>query len=137
MIANTGMLRAAIAAAAWSWVEKMLQLAQRTSAPSSISVSISTAVWIVMCSEPVIRAPFERLRRAEFLAQRHQAGHLGLGDLDFLAAEVGKAEVLYDIVVKTGVSLRRHVENLQRNDVRRVSASVAPAVSPERSERQI
>jgi len=46
-----------IAAAAWSWVEKMLQLAQRTSAPSAVSVSISTAVWMVMCSEPVIRAP--------------------------------------------------------------------------------
>src|ERR1700732_2350699 len=35
----------------------MLQLHQRTSAPSAASVSISTAVWIVMCSEPVIRAP--------------------------------------------------------------------------------
>src|SRR5438309_6400421 len=39
------------AAAAWSWVEKMLQLTQRTSAPSAASVSISTAVWVVMCSE--------------------------------------------------------------------------------------
>ena len=47
----------ATAAAAWSWVEKMLQLAQRTCAPSAVSVSISTAVWIVMCSEPVILAP--------------------------------------------------------------------------------
>ena len=47
----------ATAAAAWSWVEKMLQLAQRTWAPSAVRVSISTAVWIVMCSEPVIRAP--------------------------------------------------------------------------------
>src|SRR5919199_3467931 len=46
-----------IAAAAWSCVEKMLQLAHRTCAPSATSVSISTAVWIVMCSEPVIRAP--------------------------------------------------------------------------------
>ncbi len=36
----------------------MLQLAQRTSAPSATSVSISTAVWTVMWSEPVIRAPF-------------------------------------------------------------------------------
>jgi hypothetical protein len=36
----------------------MLQEAQRTSAPSATSVSISTAVWIVMCSEPAIRAPF-------------------------------------------------------------------------------
>ena len=48
---------AAIAAAAWSWVEKMLHDAQRTSAPSATSVSISTAVWIVMWSEPVMRAP--------------------------------------------------------------------------------
>src|SRR4051794_36966377 len=45
------------AAAAWSWVEKMLQETQRTSAPSEVSVSISTAVWIVMCSEPMIFAP--------------------------------------------------------------------------------
>ena len=36
----------------------MLQDAQRTSAPSAVSVSISTAVWIVMCSEPAMRAPF-------------------------------------------------------------------------------
>src|SRR6202050_3415389 len=64
--ANTGMPRGAsgvpsgptaTAAAAWSWVEKMLQLAQRTWAPSATSVSISTAVWVVMCSEPVFRAP--------------------------------------------------------------------------------
>ena len=47
----------ATAAAAWSWVEKMLQEAQRTSAPSATSVSIRTAVWMVMCSEPAIRAP--------------------------------------------------------------------------------
>ncbi len=48
----------ATAAAAWSWVEKMLQLAQRTSAPSATRVSISTAVCTVMWSDPVIRAPF-------------------------------------------------------------------------------
>src|SRR6478609_5374102 len=35
----------------------MLHEAQRTSAPSATSVSISTAVCTVMCSEPVIRAP--------------------------------------------------------------------------------
>ena len=45
------------AAAAWSWVEKMLQLAQRTSAPRAVSVSMSTAVWTVMCSDPEMRAP--------------------------------------------------------------------------------
>src|SRR3954463_9203028 len=46
-----------IAAAAWSWVEKMLQLTQRTSAPSAVSVSISTAVCTVMCSEPATFLP--------------------------------------------------------------------------------
>ena len=55
--AKTGTPASAIAAAAWSWVEKMLQLAQRTSAPSATRVSISTAVCTVMWSEPVIRAP--------------------------------------------------------------------------------
>ena len=46
-----------VAAAEWSWVEKMLHDAQRTSAPSATSVSISTAVCTVMCSEPETRAP--------------------------------------------------------------------------------
>ncbi len=59
--ANTGMPAAAIAAAAWSCVEKMLHDAQRTSAPRATSVSISTAVWMVMCSEPVMRAPVSGL----------------------------------------------------------------------------
>src|SRR5437763_7963760 len=55
--AYTGTPLSAMAAAAWSCVEKMLQLHQRTCAPSAVSVSMSTAVWIVMCSEPVMRAP--------------------------------------------------------------------------------
>ena len=55
--AKTGTPARATAAAAWSCVLKMLQLHQRTFAPSSTSVSISTAVCTVMCSEPVIRAP--------------------------------------------------------------------------------
>src|ERR1700743_1776969 len=46
-----------IAAAAPSWVEKMLHDAQRTSAPSDTRVSISTAVCTVMCNEPDTRAP--------------------------------------------------------------------------------
>ena len=48
---------ATMAAAAWSCVEKMLHEAQRSSAPRATRVSISTAVWMVMCSEPVMRAP--------------------------------------------------------------------------------
>ena len=83
----------ATAAAAWSWVEKMLQLHQRTSAPSAASVSISTAVWMVMCSEPVMRAPVSGWASAYSRADRHQAGHLVLGERDLLAAELGEREV--------------------------------------------
>ncbi len=38
----------------------------------------------------------ERLRGAVFGAGRHQAGHLGLGDVDLLAAPGGEAHVLDD-----------------------------------------
>jgi hypothetical protein len=55
--ANTAMPAAAMAEAAWSWVEKMLQDDQRISAPSLTSVSMSTAVWMVMCRQPAMRAP--------------------------------------------------------------------------------
>src|SRR3954451_11403522 len=51
----------ATAAAASSWVEKMLHEAQRTSAPSATRVSMSTAVCTVMCSEPAMRAPLSGL----------------------------------------------------------------------------
>ena len=83
------------AAAAWSCVEKMLQLTQRTSAPSSVSVSMSTAVCTVMCSEPMIFAPASGLLRAVLLAQGHQPGHLVLGEADLLAAELGQRQVLH------------------------------------------
>ncbi len=42
--ANTGTPVFAMAAAAWSCVEKMLQLVHVTSAPSAVSVSMRTAV---------------------------------------------------------------------------------------------
>merc|ERR1719201_1047549 len=45
------------AAAAWSWVEKMLHEHQRMSPPRTSSVSASTPVWMVMCSEPMILTP--------------------------------------------------------------------------------
>ena len=55
--ANVGIPFAAIAAAAWSCVEKMLQDDHLNSAPRSTRVSIKTAVWIVMCMHPIIFAP--------------------------------------------------------------------------------
>ena len=55
--AKTGTPTAAIAAAAWSWVENILQEDHETSAPKWTNVSIKTAVWIVMCKHPAILAP--------------------------------------------------------------------------------
>ena len=81
------------AAAAWSWVEKMLQLPSAPAAPSATSVSISTAVWMVMCSEPVIRAPRSGWLRRVLLADRHQARHLVLGEPDLLAPELGQRQI--------------------------------------------
>ena len=46
-----------------------------------------------MCSEPVMRAPRQRLGVLELAADRHQAGHLVLGEADLLAAELGEREV--------------------------------------------
>ena len=40
----------------------------------------------------------ERFVLAELGAQRHQAGHLGFGDLDFLATPGGEGNVLDDMV---------------------------------------
>src|SRR5207302_3559527 len=72
--AKTGMPALAMAAAALSCVEKMLQLAQRTDAPSATRVSISTAVWIVMCNEPVMRTPLRGLLGAYFLRMDMRPG---------------------------------------------------------------
>jgi hypothetical protein len=41
----------------------------------------------------------ERLRRTEFGAQRHQAGHFGFRDLDLAATKVGKADIGDDIIM--------------------------------------
>src|SRR5271154_5308806 len=40
----------------------MLHEAQRTSAPGAVSVSITTAVWMVMCNQPARRAPLSTRR---------------------------------------------------------------------------
>merc|ERR1719272_2212873 len=49
----------AIAAAAWSWVLKMLHEHQRTLAPMAAKVSMSTPVWIVMCRDPLMSRPLK------------------------------------------------------------------------------
>ena len=77
----------------------MLHDAQRhVGAERDFSVSMRTAVWIVMWRQPAMRAPAQRLGLAELLAQRHEAGHLGLGDRHLLAAELRKGDVPDNVV---------------------------------------
>jgi hypothetical protein len=64
--------------------------AQRTSAPSSTRVSISTAVWMVMCRLPVMRAPFSGLSGPYFSRRAIRPGISVSAMVDFLAAEVGQ-----------------------------------------------
>merc|ERR1719401_421447 len=52
----------AMAAAAWSWVEKILQEHHRMSPPIFFRVSMRTAVWMVMWRDPETRAPFSGCR---------------------------------------------------------------------------
>ena len=81
------------AAAAWSCVEKMLQLTQRTSAPSATRVSMRTAVCTVMCSDPATFLPFSGWDGPNSRRSAIRPGHLVLGELDLLAAERGEAQV--------------------------------------------
>ena len=105
LLAKTGVPLTARAAAAWSCVEKMLQLAQRMSAPRACSVSISTAVWMVMCKLPAMRAPLSGCVRRVLAANGHQAGHFVLGNGDFLAAPVGQGQIGDDVIVAVRVRL--------------------------------
>jgi hypothetical protein len=57
---------------------------------------------MVMCSAAGDARAAQRLGGGEFLAHGHQAGHLGLGDGDFLAAPVGEADVGDLVVGKAG-----------------------------------
>ena len=41
----------------------------------------------------------QRLPRPVFLADRHEAGHLGLGHVEFLAAPVGEPDILDDVIL--------------------------------------
>ena len=72
-----------MAAAAWSWVEKMLHDAQRTSAPNAADDA----------------GALQGLLRTVFLAERHQARHFGFGDIKLLAAKIGQLDIGYDVVL--------------------------------------
>ena len=91
--AKTGTPRAAIAAAAWSWVEKMLHELQRTVAPRcNQGLDQHRGLDRHVQAADDVRA-LQRPRRAELLAQRHQPRHLGLGDGDLAPPPIGQRNV--------------------------------------------
>ena len=94
-----GLLRRAVradddvAAAAWSWVEKMLQDAQRTSAPSDDQRLDQHGGLHCHVQRAGDARALERQHVGVFAPQRHQPGHLVLGQPDLLAAEFGEGQV--------------------------------------------
>ena len=79
-----------MAAAAWSCVEKMLQLAQRTSAPSAVKRLDEHGGLHGHVQRAGDARTRQRLAVGVLAADRHQAGHLVLGQPDLLAAELGQ-----------------------------------------------
>ena len=96
--AKTGTPASAMAEAAWSWVEKILQELQRTSAPSALSVSIKTAVWIVMCRQPAMHAPASTCASPNSARSAISPGISVSAMAIFLVAPVGEREVLHLVV---------------------------------------
>ena len=82
-----------MAAAAWSCVEKMLQLLQvHLGAELRERLDQHGRLDRHVQAAGDARAR-ERLARAVLPPQGHQAGHLVLGQLDFLAAPLGQREI--------------------------------------------
>ena len=81
-----------MAAAAWSWVEKMLHEAQRTSAPKRLQRLDQHSGLDGHVQAAGDAGALQRLVVAELGAQGHQAGHLGLGDGDLLVAPMPERE---------------------------------------------
>jgi hypothetical protein len=115
--AKTGMPDAAMAAAAWSWVEKMLHEVQVISAPRDLSVSMRTAVWMAGAGSAGVifessqqpthvqaasnAGALQRLVCRVLLARHHQTGHLVLGELN-LATAKGRETDVGDLVLMGG-----------------------------------
>ncbi len=77
----------------------MLQTVQVTSAPSSFERLDQHRRLDRHVQAAGDARALERLRRAVLGAERHEAGHLGLGDLDLLAAPIGEREVRHTVVL--------------------------------------
>ena len=99
MLAKTGVPLTAMAAAAWSCVE--IDVAAR---PANLGAQGLQRLDQHRRLDGHVQAagdagPLERLRRGVLAANRHQPGHLVLGNGDFLAAPVGQGDIRDHVIV--------------------------------------
>merc|ERR1719396_99064 len=94
----------AMAAAAWSWVLKILHEHQRTLAPIAAKVSINTPVWMVMCNEPLMFKPLKGAAAPNSLRQ----------------------------FIKPGISCSAKVSSLRPNSAKPMSFTLDSAIAAKR-----
>ena len=82
-----------MAAAAWSWVLKMLQLVQVTSAPRAVERLDEDGGLDGHVQAASNTGTLEGLVGSILLASGHQSRHLILGQLNLLAAKGGQRQV--------------------------------------------
>merc|ERR1719491_2530936 len=92
-----------MAAAAWSWVLKILHEHHRTLAPIADKVSISTPVWIVMCRDPLMLRPLKGAAAPNSLQQ----------------------------FIKPGISCSAKVSSLRPNSAKPMSFTLDSAIAAE------
>ena len=70
----------------------------------------------------------KRLRRAKFLAQRHQARHFGFGNIHFLAAKGSEADIGNHIILRLGGGYGGH-EHISVSQIKAGTADVSRAAT--------
>ena len=93
-----------MAAAAWSWVENLLQLLQVHLGPELLERLDQHGRLDGHVQAAGDAGAGQRLRLAVLPPQGHQAGHLSFGKLDLLAAPIGQGKIS-DFVRQLGFNL--------------------------------
>ena len=69
----------------------------------------------------------QRLALRELLADRHEAGHLGLGDVEFLAAPLGERKI-GNVIIRLGGRLEIGVHDVLQRSVASAVSLTAPGI---------
>ena len=96
----------------------MLQEDQVTAAPSSMRVSMSTAVWTVMWRQPAILAPFSGLE-GPYFSRRCLAGGRRVNK-----QELEQEQDNVDSYIRPGISFSARVSSFLPQSAREMSATL-------------